>query len=84
MLKKEIELEEKISLLEKEVKLLADDAEKTKLDLEEAADCLRLEIESLKMTLKELMPNFEEKFSCTRNNVMREIDPLRLAKKGDQ
>ena len=80
MLKKELELEEKVNLLEKELKLLGEDGEKMRLDLEEAVDCLRLEIESVKMVLKELVPNFQEKFSCIKDTVVREIDPQRLNK----
>jgi len=80
MLKKELELEEKVNLPEKELKLLGEDDEKMRLDLEEAVDCLRLEIESVKMVLKELVPNFEEKFNCIKNTVVREIDPQRLNK----
>jgi hypothetical protein len=64
-----------------EVKLLGEDAEKARLDLEETVDCLKPEMESLKMTLKELVPNFQYKFKCTRDIVLREIDPLRLDKK---
>jgi len=79
MLKKELELEEKVNLLEKELKLLGEDGEKMRLDLEEAVDCLRWEIESIKMVLKELLSNFREKFSCIKN-VFREIDPQRLNK----
>jgi hypothetical protein len=75
MLKKELELEEKVNLLEKEVHLLGDDSEKMRLDLEEAADSLRLEIESVKMVLKDLVPDFEDKFRDIRNTVLREIDP---------
>jgi hypothetical protein len=81
MLKKEIELEEKVSLLEKEVKLLGEDAEKARLDLAEAVDCLKLEIESLKITLKELVPNFQEKFGGIKNTVLREIDPQCINRK---
>jgi hypothetical protein len=80
MLKKELELEEKVNLLEKEVKLLGDDAENVRLDLEEAVDCLRLEIEAVKMILSETVPNFQEKFSSVKNTVIREIDPQRLNK----
>ena len=79
MLKKELELEEKVNLLEKEVHLLGDDSEKMRLDLEEAADSLRLEIESVKMVLKDLVPDFEDKFRDIRNTVLREIDPQWIA-----
>jgi len=71
MLKKELEIEEKVNLLDKEVKLLGEDAEKVRLDLEEAADSLRLEIESVKMVLKELLPNFQERFNSIKNTVLR-------------
>jgi hypothetical protein len=81
MLKKELEIEEKLNLLEKEVNLLGDDAEKVRLDLEEAVDSLRLEIESVKMVLKEFVPNFQDKFSSIKNTVLREVDPQWIAKK---
>jgi regulator of replication initiation timing len=81
MFKKELEMEEKVNLLEKEIKLLGEDAERVKLDLEEAVDCLRLEIESLKAVLKELVPDFQEKFSSIRNTVIREIDPQWMPEK---
>lgn len=80
MLKKELEMEEKISLLEKELKLLGENDEKMRLDPEEAVDCLRLEMESVKMALKELVPNVQEEFICVKNTVLREIDPQRLNK----
>jgi hypothetical protein len=81
MLKKELELEEKINLQEKEINLLGEAEGKVKLDLEEAVDSLRLEIESVKMILKELVPNFQEKFNDIKNTVLREIDPQWINKK---
>lgn len=80
MSKKEIELDEKVNLLEKEVRLLGQDVEKMKLDLEEAADSLRLEIESVKMTLKELLTDFQKNFSIIKNKVLREINPQWITK----
>ena len=68
MLKKELELEERVNLL-------GEDSEKTRLDLEEAVDSLRLEIESVKMVLKDLVPDFQDKFRNIKNAVLREIDP---------
>ena len=81
MLKKELELEEKINLQEKEINLLGEAAGKVRLDLEEAVDSLRLEIEAVKMILKELVPNFQEKFNDIKNSVLREIDPQWINKK---
>lgn len=74
-MKKELELEEKVRLLEKEVNLLGDDMEKLKLDLEETVDSLKLEIQSLKMTLNEFITDFEKRFNTIRSTVIREIDP---------
>ena len=73
MLKKELELEERVNLL-------GEDSEKTRLDLEAAVDSLRLEIESVKMVLKDLVPDFQDKFRNIKNNVLREIDPQWIAK----
>lgn len=80
-MKKELELEDKLKLLEREVSLLGDEAEKSKLDLKEAVDSLKLEIESLKIILKEMTPDFEEKFKNARNYALREIDPEWPSKK---
>jgi len=80
MSRKELELEEKGNLLEKEVKLLGQDTEKMRLDLEEAADSLRLEIEAIKMTLKEILPGFQQKFSSIKNTVLSEVDPQWIEK----
>ena len=84
MLKKELELEERVNLLEKEVNLLGDDSEKSRLDLEESVDSLRLEIESVKMVLKELVPDFQDKFRNIKNTVLREIDPQWIAENGPE
>jgi len=81
MLKKELELEEKINLLGKEINLLGEREEKVRFDMEEAVDSLRLEIESVKIILKELVPNFHEKFTDIRDTVLREIDPQWITKK---
>lgn len=74
-MKKELEFEEKLKLLEKEMNLLGEDLDKVKLDLEEAVDSLKLEIESLKIILKETVPDFEKKFHSVKNTVLREINP---------
>ena len=72
MLKKELELEERVNLL-------GEDSDKTRLDLEEAVDSLRLETESIKMVLKDLVPDFQDKFRDIKNTVLREIDPQWIA-----
>ncbi len=74
-MKKDLTVEEKIKLLEKEIGLLGDDIGKMGLDLEEGIDLLRIEIESLKIILKELVPDFKKKFNTAKNTALREIDP---------
>ncbi len=78
---KELEVEEKLRLLEKEIRILGEDADKAKLDLEEAVDSLKLEIESLKLAMKESVPDFQKKFQSARNIVLRDIDPEWMNKK---
>lgn len=78
---KELEMEEKIRLLEKEVMLLGEEADKENLDLKESADKLMIEIEALKVILKELVPDFQNKFNEVRDTVLREIDPEWINKK---
>jgi hypothetical protein len=73
--KKELEIEERVRLLEKEVNLIGDDIERLRLDLEETVDKLKLEIQAIKMTLRELLPGFEKRHSTIRESVIREIDP---------
>jgi len=72
---KELELEEKVSLLQKEVSLLGEDMDKAKLDLEETKDSLIIEIEVLKAILEEAVPDFQKKYTISRDNVLREIVP---------
>jgi hypothetical protein len=72
---KELEIEEKLKLLQKEINLLGEDADKAKLDLKEAVGSLKIEIESLKIILKELIPDFQNKFRNVKNTVLKEIDP---------
>lgn len=78
---KELELEERLKLLEKEMNLLGEDVEKTGLDIKEAIDLLKLEIESLKRIMDGLVPDFQKKFSGVKNTVLREIDPEWMNKK---
>ncbi len=80
-MKKEIELEEKVKLLEKEITVLGEASDNTKLDMEEAVDKLRIEIESLKAILNDLVPDFQNKYQVVKNSVLREIDPQWIEKK---
>jgi len=72
---KELELEEKVRLLQKEVNLLGDDVDRAKLNLEETKDSVIIEIEVLKAILEEAVPDFQKKYSIARDNVLREIVP---------
>jgi hypothetical protein len=80
-MKKELELEEKVRLLEKEVSIIGDDIERVRLDIKEAVDMLRIEVESLKLILKESVPDFQEKFQKVKEIALEEIDPEWLTKK---
>lgn len=79
-MKKELELEEKVRLLEKEISILGDDIERMRLDVKEAVDLLRIEMESFKLVLKESFPDFQKKFQKAKEVSLREIDPEWLTK----
>jgi hypothetical protein len=49
--------------------------------MEESVDSLKIEIESLKMILKESVPDFQNKFQRAKDTVLREIDPEWVNKK---
>ncbi len=79
-IKKEIELEEEIRLLKKELEVLGDDLERFRLQTEESIDDLKLEIEAIKLLLQQSMEGFRDRFAEAKERVVREIDPEVLKK----
>lgn len=72
---KEIEMEEKIHFIEKELDVLTDGIENSKLSLKAEADELKIEIESIKSYLKEASPDFKKKFPEIKKKIIQEKNP---------
>ncbi|MEK7846819.1 MAG: hypothetical protein AAB257_07650 [Nitrospinota bacterium] len=72
---KEIEMEEKIHFIEKELDVLADGIENSKLSLKAEVDELKIEIESIKSYLKEASPDFKKRFQKIRDKIIQEKNP---------
>lgn len=72
---KEIEMEEKIHFIEKELDVLADGIENSKLSLKAEVDELKIEFESIKSYLKEVSPDFKKRFPRIRDKIIQEKNP---------
>jgi len=71
----DIDIEQRLHLLQKEVEAIASLAEDTKLNLLSAIDSLKLEIEILKRFMEQHHPDFARRYPELKEAVMREVDP---------
>lgn len=71
----DIDIEQRLHLLQKEVEATASLAEDTKLNLLSAIDSLKLEIEILKRFMEQHHPDFARRYPELKEAVMREVDP---------
>ena len=69
------DLEQRVRLLEKQVESTVALFQQTKLDLVSAVDNLKIEVETLKVFIKRLHPEFEQAYSEIREEVVRQVDP---------
>ncbi|MEK6590684.1 MAG: hypothetical protein AABZ11_08405 [Nitrospinota bacterium] len=70
-----IELEERIHLIEKEIDALEDGINDNKLSLKVEIDETKIEIEAIKSYLKEVHPDFKNKFSGIKKKILLEKNP---------
>lgn len=71
----EKEMTKRISLLERELSVLVEDLDKSKLDFRSELDTLRLEVESLKTILTRYHTDFSGTFKKIKTHTMMEKDP---------
>jgi hypothetical protein len=71
----EKETAKKLALLDHELGALADEVDQTKLNLRSDLDTLRLEIEALKAYLKDLHPEFGQRFVKIKANTVLDTNP---------
>jgi hypothetical protein len=72
---KEIEIDKKLRLLEKEILCAGDETAKIKLDLQAAIDELTIDVETLKILVQRILPASEEEYRKVRESVIRRINP---------
>jgi hypothetical protein len=75
---KDIALQERIRLMEKEMDLLGDEMDNLKRDLKEQEAKLRIELGTLKAFLMQVHPDFKTKYPKIKKVVTAEVDPDRL------
>jgi hypothetical protein len=74
-MQRESELERKEKLLERELELLGNEVMELKRTHRADLDILKLEVETLKLLLAQLYPDFNERFQALREKVRLEISP---------
>ncbi|MFH1675251.1 MAG: hypothetical protein ABIF87_17745 [Pseudomonadota bacterium] len=72
---KEIEIDKKLRLLEKEVLCTGDEIAKVKLDLKAEIDELKIDVETIKRLVKKTLSGGEEEYRKVKGSVIREINP---------
>jgi hypothetical protein len=72
---KEIEIDKKLRLLEKEILCAGDETAKIKLDLQAAIDALTIDVETLKVLVQQALPVSKEEYRKVRESVIRKINP---------
>ena len=75
---KEIAVQERIQLIEKEMDLLGESIDRIKMDLHEQALMLRIELDVLKTFLTQVHPEFKTQYSKIKKMVTEKVDPGRL------
>lgn len=71
----EVQINEKLRLLEQEITLAGDATETLRLEMRAEIDALRLENEVLKRCLELVHPELKERFAAVRAEVIQETDP---------
>jgi regulator of replication initiation timing len=75
-MQKEVEIVgSKMKLFEEELGVLGNDVSDLRRDHRSDADSLRLEIETLKMILAQIVPNFSERYAEMKEKARLEIVP---------
>ena len=75
---KDIAIQERIRLMEKEMDLLGESVESMKRDLKEQVARLRIELGTLKTFLMQVHPGFKTKYPMLKKMVTAKVDPDRL------
>ncbi|GIX49419.1 MAG: hypothetical protein KatS3mg131_3630 [Candidatus Tectimicrobiota bacterium] len=72
---REVEIEERLRLLQEEVTLAGEAIEALRRDHRAEIDALRIEVEVLRRCLVLLHPELADRLAAIRSDVVREMDP---------
>lgn len=73
----ELDIRQRLNLLQKEIEAAVSLSEDTKLDLRAAIDTLKLEVEILKRFIVRHHADFATQYAKLREEIIREVDPER-------
>lgn len=71
----ELDIKQRLNLLQKEVEAAVSLTEDTKLDLRAAIDSIKIEVEILKRFIERHHPDFSTHYPQLREAIIREVDP---------
>ncbi len=75
---KEVAIQERIRLMEKEMDLLGESMDRIKMDLKEQVATLRIELDTLKAFLTQVYPEFKTQYPRIKKMVREKVDPDRI------
>ncbi len=75
---KEVAIQERIRLMEKEMDLLGESMDRIKMDLKEQVATLRIELDTLKAFLTQVYPEFKIQYPRIKKMVREKVDPDRI------
>ncbi len=75
---KEVAIQERIRLMEKEMDLLGESMDRIKMDLKEQVATLRIELDTLKAFLTQVYPEFKTQYPRIKKMVREKMDPDRI------
>ena len=71
----ELDLKQRLHLLQKEVEAAVSLTEDVKLNLLSAIDSLKIEVEVLKRFMERYHPDFSRRYADLKEEIMQEVDP---------
>ncbi len=74
---KEVAIQEKLRLMEKEMEILGESMEGIKMDFKEQVALLRIEMDTLKAFLTREFPDFKKEYPRIKKAVTAGLDPER-------
>jgi hypothetical protein len=74
---KEVAIQERIRLMEKEMDLLGESMDRIKMDFKEQMAALRIELDTLKACLIQVVPEFKTQYPRIKKLVREKVDPDR-------